>query len=199
MIVPLSSHFLICFSTIYATSAESLLGGTKIGLAPPVQISVSPKFFLPGSPFQDTQSSYFKIMSCNLGSKFSNSLSNLTWVWIRSFLSSKMFSEEDTALSWIGGAVEQMVPNLDDGNRVLVQVELLVIWIFWAAFDAPCTERVHDGPSVSAMSSHQCIYVGQKIQTPQVVGVVRVETPWVICYNPWEGYLAAMPHKKLFC
>ena len=56
IMVPLSSHFLICFSTILATSGDSLLGGTKMGVAPPVQISVSPKFVLPGSPFQEIQS-----------------------------------------------------------------------------------------------------------------------------------------------
>merc|ERR1712026_534698 len=42
IMVPFSSHFLICFSTILATSGENLFGGMKTGVALPVQISVSP-------------------------------------------------------------------------------------------------------------------------------------------------------------
>ena len=59
-----------------------------------------------------------------------------------------MSSEEDTVLSWTGGVVEQMVPNLEEGNKVLMEVELLVILICWASLGALCTERVHGGPSV---------------------------------------------------
>ena len=76
--VPFSSHFLICFSTILATSGENLLGGMKTGVAPLVQISVSPKLVLPGSPFQDTHFWYLRIMSCSPFSKDSNSGSSFT-------------------------------------------------------------------------------------------------------------------------
>ena len=76
--VPFSNHFLICFSTILATSGENLLGGMKTGDAPPVQISVSPKLVLPGSPFQDTHFWYLRIMSCSPFSKDSNSGSSFT-------------------------------------------------------------------------------------------------------------------------
>ena len=48
---------------------------------------------------------------------------------------------------WDGGAIEQIVPNLEDGNRVLVKVELFVILSEGAVVFAPCTERVHGGPS----------------------------------------------------
>ena len=48
---------------------------------------------------------------------------------------------------WDGGAIEQIVPNLEDGNRVLVKVELFVILSEGAVAFAPCTERVHGGPS----------------------------------------------------
>merc|ERR1712016_378554 len=56
MIVPCSSHFLICFSTILATSGENLLGGMKTGVAAPVQISVSPKLVVPWQPHPRPQS-----------------------------------------------------------------------------------------------------------------------------------------------
>ena len=49
---------------------------------------------------------------------------------------------------WDGGAIEQIVPNLEDGNRVLVKVELFVILREGAVAFAPCTERVHGGPSI---------------------------------------------------
>ena len=49
---------------------------------------------------------------------------------------------------WDGGAIEQIVPNLEDGNRVLVKVELFVILREGAVALAPCTERVHGGPSI---------------------------------------------------
>ena len=66
-------------------------------------------------------------------------------------------------LSWIGGVVEQMVPNLEDGNKVLVQVELLMIRIFWASLGAPCTGRVHAGPSVrEVMLSVDMHFLGSK-------------------------------------
>ena len=48
---------------------------------------------------------------------------------------------------WDGVAIEQIVPNLEDGNRVLVKVELFVILSEGAVAFAPCTERVHGGPS----------------------------------------------------
>ena len=54
-----------------------------------------------------------------------------------------MSSGEDKSVFWDGGAVEQIVPNLEDGNRVL-----LVIFREGALEFAPCTERVHDGPSI---------------------------------------------------
>ena len=59
-----------------------------------------------------------------------------------------MSSGEDRSVFWDGGAIEQMVPNLEDGNRVLVKVELLVIFREGAVEFAPCTERVHEGPSI---------------------------------------------------
>ena len=40
---------------------------------------------------------------------------------------------------WVGGAMEQIVPNLEDGKRVLVEVELLVIFNEGALLVAPCT------------------------------------------------------------
>ena len=46
-----------------------------------------------------------------------------------------------------GGAIEQIVPNLEEGKRVLVKVELLVILSKGGVALAPCTERVHGGPS----------------------------------------------------
>ena len=49
---------------------------------------------------------------------------------------------------WDGGAIEQIVPNLEDGNRVLVKVDLFVILRGGAVALAPCTERVHGGPSI---------------------------------------------------
>ena len=49
---------------------------------------------------------------------------------------------------WDGGAIEQIVPNLEDGNRVLVKVELFVILSEGAVAFAPCIERVHGGPSI---------------------------------------------------
>lgn len=48
---------------------------------------------------------------------------------------------------WDGVAIEQIVPNLEEGNRVLVKVELFVILSKGAVAFAPCTERVHGGPS----------------------------------------------------
>ena len=59
-----------------------------------------------------------------------------------------MTSEVDISVFWIGGAMEQIVPNLEDGKRVLVEVELLVIFSEGALLAAPCTEKVHEGPSI---------------------------------------------------
>ena len=68
------------------------------------------------------------ISSCNLNSSFLNSLSNLTWSWILDCLSSSTEGSEDvTALSWSGGEAEQIDPILEDGNKVLLDVEVLVI------------------------------------------------------------------------
>ena len=71
-----------------------------------------------------------------------------------------MSSGEDKSVFWDGGAIEQMVPNLEDGNRVLVKVELFVILREGAVAFAPCTERVHGGPSIK----EEIVLFGAKFQ-----------------------------------
>ena len=53
-------------------------------------------------------------------------------------------------MSWTGGKVEQIVPNLDKGNSVHVDVELSVMRMLCSDPSAPCTKRFHNRPSVRA-------------------------------------------------
>ena len=67
-------------------------------------------------------------------------------------------------LSWIGGEAEQIDPILDEGNKVLLDVEVLVMRSCCGSEGAPCTARSQGGPSVKVLPCHQqCIGKGQRI------------------------------------
>ena len=61
-------------------------------------------------------------------------------------------------LSWIGGEAEQIDPILDEGNKVLSDVEVLVMRSCCGSEGAPCTARSQGGPSVKVASSPPAVH-----------------------------------------
>ena len=64
-----------------------------------------------------------------------------------------------TVLSWIGGEAEQIDPILDEGNKVLSDVEVLVMRSCCGLEGAPCTARSQGGPSVKGVSPPPAVHL----------------------------------------
>ena len=93
-----------------------------------------------------------------------------------------------TVLSWIGGEAEQIDPILDEGNKVLSDVEVLVMRSCCGLEGAPCTARSQGGPSVKAVSSAPAVQRrGSKNLPSSRVGKGKVIDSLGLSVWPLEG------------
>ena len=104
-----------------------------------------------------------------------------------------------TVLSWIGGEAEQIDPILDEGNKVLSDVEVLVMRSCCGSEGAPCTSRSQGGPSVKAVSSPPAVHrQGSKNSPSLKVGKGKVIDSLGFNVLPLEGNVGNSDPQKTF-